>query len=268
MLNLHHLPQTITEVVGEGADLGLRVQYSWERQLLGSAGGPRRALPLVEQPRFLVVNGDTLTGVDLAALCADHLQSGARVTMALVPHPDHGSYGGVAVDGEGRVVGFEPAGASGPSWHFTGVQAVDASVFADLPADKPCDTVAGIYPELVEREPGSIRAFCSGARFRDIGTAWDYLQTSLELAEIEGAGSELCGRSCNVDAAATITRTILWDRVVVGAGARLDRCVVADAVVVPPGAHLERAAIARAIDAPARPGDMVRDGMLVSPFAV
>ena len=48
VLNLHHLPHTITRVVGDGAHLGLRARYSWEPVILGSAGGPRRALPLLE----------------------------------------------------------------------------------------------------------------------------------------------------------------------------------------------------------------------------
>ena len=42
VLNLHHLPHTLTAIVGDGSDLDLRVRYSWEMPVLGSAGGPRR----------------------------------------------------------------------------------------------------------------------------------------------------------------------------------------------------------------------------------
>ena len=51
VLNLHHRPETIAAVVGDGAHIGpqgLRVRYSWEPRLLGSAGGPRHALPLLD----------------------------------------------------------------------------------------------------------------------------------------------------------------------------------------------------------------------------
>ena len=51
VLNLHHLPHTITQLVGDGSDLGVRVRYSWEQPVLGSAGGPRQALPLLDSPR-------------------------------------------------------------------------------------------------------------------------------------------------------------------------------------------------------------------------
>ena len=64
VLNLHHRPATIAALVGDGTDLGVRVRYSWEQPVLGSAGGPRHALPLVvdrDDDDFLIVNGDTLT---------------------------------------------------------------------------------------------------------------------------------------------------------------------------------------------------------------
>ena len=49
VVNLHHKPESITAVVGDGADLGARVRYSWESPVLGSAGGPRHALPLLHR---------------------------------------------------------------------------------------------------------------------------------------------------------------------------------------------------------------------------
>src|SRR5262245_38631355 len=87
VLNLHHRPETITGVVGDGAHLGVRVRYSWEHPLLGSAGGPRHALPLLDAPTFLVVNGDTLCEIDLAPMIETHERSGALATLALVSNP-------------------------------------------------------------------------------------------------------------------------------------------------------------------------------------
>src|SRR5438270_6757761 len=85
VINLHYLPDTITAVVGDGSDLGARVRYSWEQPLiLGSAGGPRRALPIIGASSFYVVNGDTLTDLELAPLARDHESSGALVTMPVI----------------------------------------------------------------------------------------------------------------------------------------------------------------------------------------
>src|SRR5262245_11230860 len=73
VVNLHHLPATLTSVLGEGKDLGVRIRYSWEQPVvLGSAGGPRQALDIIGADTFLIVNGDTLTDVDLSALAQVH----------------------------------------------------------------------------------------------------------------------------------------------------------------------------------------------------
>src|SRR5262245_32122802 len=96
VLNLHHRPETITAVVGDGSDLGARVRYSWEQPVvLGSGGGPRVALPLVAADPFFIVNGDTLTDVDLTRVADAHAKSGATVTLALVPNREFDRYGGV-----------------------------------------------------------------------------------------------------------------------------------------------------------------------------
>ncbi len=266
VLNLHHKPSTITASIGDGSDYRVRVRYSWEPDLLGSAGGPRRALSILGTPRFLIVNGDTLSEVDISAVCRQHVQTGARVTMALVPHPEAGRYGGVLVDGEGRVTGFTSREAGDPSWHFVGIQAVDANVFSPLPPDRPCESVSSLYRDLIVNEPGSVRAFRCQARFRDVGTPADYLQTSLDLARDENQASSLTGQACRIASSARVTRTILWDRVVVGADVELDQCVVADDVVIPAGSRFAHAAIVRLDDAEPGAGDMVEGQLLVSPL--
>ena len=245
VLNLHHLPATITASVGDGADLGARVRYSWEQPVLGSAGGPRRALPLLApDDTFLIVNGDTLTDVDVAAMAAAHAESGAAVTMALIPNPRPDKYGGVEVEQQRWVSGFSRAGGTRDSYHFVGVQIVAARVFAGLADGVPAETVNAVYPALIRRERHAIAAFISTASFRDIGTASDYLKTSAELAAIEG-NRMTSGARTRIDPSASVVRTALWDDVTIGAGAELVDCVVADGVTIPDGARYHRCAIVR-----------------------
>ncbi len=143
VLNLHHLPASVTEAIGDGSAFGVRVRYSWEPRILGSAGGPARALPLLDAEQFFLVNGDTLTDLDLAALAARHSESGASVTLAVVRNPDPLHYGGVVLDDEGRVTGFSAPGPANRGWHFIGVQAVNGSVFAGLNPDEPASNGVG-----------------------------------------------------------------------------------------------------------------------------
>ena len=249
VLNLHHRPDTIARVVGEGTEWGLEVRYSWEAKVLGSAGGPRRALPLIDADHFLIVNGDTLTDCNLTGLVERHLETQARVTMAVVPG-DVGRYGGVLVGPEGRVTGFagraSPASAL-PVLHFIGVQAVNAGVFDGVADDEPSETVRTLYPRLIAEGVASIRAFESNAEFLDVGTAADYHRTVATVAAREGVAFDV-GEHCQIDAGAVVKDTVIWDRVVVPRATQLINCIVTDNVHVPAGERFEHCALVAGVD--------------------
>jgi NDP-sugar pyrophosphorylase family protein len=265
VINLHHHPESITRSVGDGADLGARVRYSWENPVLGSAGGPRHALPLVagDSGRFLVVNGDTLTNVDLERLVATHDASGSAVTMALIPNPRPDKYGGVLVE-NGYVTGFTRRGAAERSYHFIGVQVVGTGTFADLPDGVPAESVSGVYPRLLAADSTAVAAYVSDATFQDIGTAADYLGTSLELAELEG--EHLIGARTRIAQPAFVTRSVVWDDVVIGPQARLDSCIVCDGVHVPAGASFAHCAIVPAAGRVPQGDQRVVGDLLTSPI--
>jgi NDP-sugar pyrophosphorylase family protein len=343
VLNLHHHPESITASVGDGSDLGARVRYSWEQPVLGSAGGPRHALPLLidrsasrsplpasrfplpasrvpnppppprsgygaaapelartaqraqaGDPRspsppayaaerlrrglavartdgtaseggdtFIIINGDTLTDVNLAAMSERHRESGALVTMALIPNPRPETYGGVTVGGSGEITGFTRAGATRENYHFIGVQFADARAFAELADGVPAESVNVLYRSLIVSDPGSIAAFVCQARFQDIGTPADYLRTSVQLAREEG-DRLLAGRNVQIPASADVRGTAVWDDVVIGAHATLVDCVVGDGVRIPDHAHYERCAIVPAGGRRPAAGERITDGLLMT----
>lgn len=243
VFNLHHHPQTIAACLGDGSDLGVRVRYSWEREVLGSGGGPRHALPLLTDggaDRFLIVNGDTLTNVDLDAMLVAHARSGAAVTMALIANPAPDKYGGVLVDADAFVTGFSRRGTVLESFHFIGVQIVEAPVFLELEDGVPAGSVDELYPQLIARDARSVGGFISNASFHDIGTPADCLRTTLELALREGLRA---GAGTRVHPTAVVERSALWDDVSIGPAARIVECVVADGVTIPEGASFERSTI-------------------------
>ena len=245
VVNLHHLPHTITGIVGDGSEWGLPVRYSWEPTVLGSGGGPRHALPLLDSDPFFIVNADTLTDVDLAGLLEAHERTGALVTLAVVPNtmPDH--YSGLLAGDDHSVVGFTRKGDHTPSHHFIGVQVAARSVFAHLPDGEPAESVTGVYRELMTARPGSVRVWPSPASFDDIGTPRDYVETSFRLAAAEGPDS-LRGAGGDIAASARVSRTILWDRVQIGADAVLEECVLTDDVRIPAGLRLSGSVVVRA----------------------
>jgi len=252
VLNLHHRPDTITAVVGDGADIGVRVRYSWEQpRVLGSAGGPRRALPLLDGETLLIVNGDTMTDVNLADVETAHERSGAAVTLALVPNTDYERYGGVVLDRDQSVTGFVSRGpAAAGSYHFIGVQFANRAVFQPLEAGVPAQTIGGVYDEWIWTRPGSVRGFVAPAdtTFWDIGTPADYWRTSQAFAARERRGAGTTGRACIVHPFARVTRSILWDDVQIGPDVAIDECVVTDGVRVPGRASYRRSILVATAD--------------------
>jgi NDP-sugar pyrophosphorylase family protein len=261
VLNLHYLPHTITHVLGDGSDLDMRVRYSWEQPVLGSAGGPRLALPLLDADTFIIVNGDTLTDVDLAALIEEHRRSGALVTMAVVSSVEGSRYGGVRTEADGTVTGFTRRGSAEPSFHFVGVQAVEARAFDSIVSGARAESVSELYPRLIAARREAVRVHRCDAEFLDIGTPCDYLEASLLLAGREDR-ARADGARVRIDATAQVEDSILWDDVEVGPGAALRRCIVADGVRVPAGTSWAGATLRRA-DGEPTPGETLIDGLAV-----
>ena len=260
VLNLHHHPATIAAVVGDGAQYGARVRYSWEQPVLGSAGGPRHALPLLadgENGDFLIVNGDTLTNLDLGSLFARHRESGAQITMALIENPRPDWYGGVDVSPDGWVTGFSRGGR----YHFIGLQVAAPGAFAGIAEGAFAESVNMLYPCLMRANPRAIAAHVSAASFLDIGTPRDCLDTSLSLAEREGP--HLVGARSMIHPSARVARTAVWDDVAIGAGATLLDCIVADGARIPAGARFERCAIVPAGNRPPAAGERLEGNLLV-----
>jgi NDP-sugar pyrophosphorylase family protein len=247
ILNLHHLPETITGILGDGTGHGVRIRYSFEQPLLGSAGGPGRAFSLVDDDRLWLVNGDTLARVDLHAMAACHAASGALVTMAVIPNHDPAHYSGVLIDGSDAVTGFSRRGSGAASWHFVGTQVAEREAFASVPDGVRAESVNGLYPELIARQAGAVRVFRAETEFLDIGTTADYLDACLALAGAPDAAA-LRGRRTSVAPDAVLRSTVLWDDVLVGSRAQLTRCVVTSGVSIPDGFTADAQVLEPAVD--------------------
>lgn len=253
VVNLHHLPATITALVGHGDDVGVEVRYSWEAIVLGSGGGPRRAFDLLDAERAYIVNADTLTDVDLAALASDHARHGPLVTLASTPDARPG-YNALEVTADGRFAGVTAAGTAtapgmGRRVHFIGVQVAERQAFAAASPDLPSEALKTVYPQLVATAPASVRVWPSAVAFHDIGTPRDYLASVRTIAAAEGRALDR-GEGSRADPSADVAGSVLWDHVTVGAGAVVHDCVLADGVVVPAGLRLKGMAVVPRATAP------------------
>lgn len=240
VLNLHHRPETITRILGDGAHLGLRVRYSWERSILGSAGGPRHALPLIASDTFLIVNGDTVPAFDIRPMLDRHAASRAAVTLAVMPNPAPDEYNGLVLDEHDAVTGFVRKGMADRSWHFVGVQIASARVFAPLADGVAAETTSGIYREMLAAEPGRIRGWRIDEPFVDVGTPHMYLAAVLDAVASESGERRQGWRQtppassiepgATVDPSSRVVRSVIWPEAHIERGVDLEDCIVAGPV--------------------------------------
>ncbi len=264
VVNLHHRPESIAAALGDGVALGCQVRYSWERVVLGSAGGPRHALPLLGD-RFFLINGDTLCDIDLEQLYEAHRARGALVTLAVTRNPAPERYGGVVTDTDGWITGFAGAGDRRRPLHFVGIQVAEATVFGNLPDGVPAASIGGLYDALLPAK--QIAAHLVDDRFLDVGTPADYLTATRVLgATAEAKSDSSVGVRCVIDPSARVICSVLWNDVTIGSDCRLTDCVVTDGVQLPDGSTLDRQAVvlmpkdtAQAMDIPGakRIGDLL-----------
>src|SRR5687767_10151964 len=99
------LASGVRNVLGDGDAFGIRLRYVEEPRPLGTGGALKFAESLLDE-RFLMLNGDVLSDIDVTAQLERHEAVGARATLTLAPVPDPSAYGLVRTDAEGRVAAF------------------------------------------------------------------------------------------------------------------------------------------------------------------
>lgn len=183
-VNLHHRPEAIPAYLGDGSSFGVKVTYSYEATLLGSAGAVKKLEPFFDES-FFVIYGDVLTDIDLTALAACHLERRAALTMALHEADEPSRCGIAEVDTGGMVQRFQekppPQEVFSP-WANAGVYAAEPSILRFIPEDSFFDFGSQLIPLLLEAgEP--IGAYLSDSYFLDIGSLERYEQAERDLAK-------------------------------------------------------------------------------------
>jgi len=243
VVNLHHLPETVTAALGDGQDLGLTIHYSPERRILGTGGGPRAVRDFFGTEPFLLVNGDMLFDFDLRRLVARHRSSGARATLALLPNPDPRVYGPVVTDRTGAVLSLagRPRRARGTVSLFTGVHVMDP-VLLDLLPEGASDTVLDLYAPLVA-EGGHVAGVRVKGAWYDLGRPAPYRDTQLRLLPGRGRDRALVHPTAQVSSSARLRRSVVGAGARIGAGARVERSILWDGATVEEGAQVREAVV-------------------------
>jgi len=245
------LASGVRNVLGDGSAYGVRLRYVEEPQPLGTGGALKFAEPLLDE-RFLMLNGDVLTDLDVTAQLALHDARGARATVALTPVEDPSAYGLVRTLADGAVTGFveKPAPDQIDTRNISaGIYVLERSVLELLEPERPASIERDVFPRLVG---DGLYAYVGEGYWLDIGTPERYLEGTFDILEGNVAtpvaerlgdgyvcvepGSENAGRvipaalvehDCRIGRGARIGgRVVLETGVTVGADTTIERAVV------------------------------------------
>lgn len=178
------LPDAVQEALGDGSDYGMRITYLQEPEPRGTAGALKFAQEHL-QDRFLMLNGDVLTDVDVSAQIAQHERTGATATLGLVPVEDPSAYGLVLTRSDGAVTGFlekpGPEQLVGVDDYLisAGIYVLERSVLDMIEPDANVSIETQVWPALVG--DGLYAAADRNAYWLDIGTPQRYLQGTTDI---------------------------------------------------------------------------------------
>jgi mannose-1-phosphate guanylyltransferase len=281
-------PTKVRDALGDGSSLGLRLRYVVEPEPRGTAGALKFAEDLLDE-RFLMLNGDTLTDIDVGAQLAQHERTGAVGTLGLVPVEDPSAYGLVLIAADHTVTGFRekpsPDELVGVDRYLisAGIYVLERAVLDLIQPDRNVSIEREVWPRLVG--DGLYGAPADGAYWMDIGTPERYLQGTFDILEgnvrtgvldrldgflavaddvtAEGriVPPAVVGAGSSIAAGAHVgSLVVLGAGVTVGAGARVERAVVLDGATIGAGCDVRDCIVA--------PGAHIEDGVVVSGGAV
>jgi mannose-1-phosphate guanylyltransferase len=245
------LADGVRSVLGDGSELGIRLRFVEEPEPLGTAGALKLAEPMLDE-RFLMLNGDVLTDIDLTEQIAQHEASGARATLALVAVADPTAYGVVVLEDDRSVRDFveKPSAEDVPSNLISaGAYVLERSILELIAPDRNVSIEREVWPALIG---AGLYGYPSQSYWLDIGTPARYLQGTFDIiaGNVQTAVRERLGeRWLTIEDSSemhgrVIPPAVLERGVSVGAGAHVGSLVVlAEDVAIGAGTTVERAVI-------------------------
>jgi mannose-1-phosphate guanylyltransferase len=241
VLALGFKPEPFLAAFPDGTCAGLRLHYAVEPEPLDTAGAIRFAAGHIGiDDTFVVVNGDVLTDLDIAALVRFHRDRGAEGTLHLTPVDDPSAYGVVDSDADGRVRRFveKPAPGTEPSDEVNaGTYVLEPSVLARIPGERRVSIEREVFPAMAAE--GSLFALRTDDYWLDTGRPEPYRRANLDLLD----GVRRSARCEAIEPGAVVAPTAEVVHSLVSAGASIgDGARVVDSVVLP-GARVGAGAV-------------------------
>ncbi len=246
VLSMGYRPDAFADAYPDGACAGVALHYAIEPEPLDTAGAIRFAADHAGiDERFVVVNGDVLTDLDLGALVAFHDAHQGEGSIALHRVDDPSAFGVVPTDDDGRVEAFveKPPRDEAPTDLINaGTYVLEASVLDRIEKGRKVSIEREVFPAMVA--DGVLYAMAGDTYWIDTGTPVKYLQAQIDLVRgTRGERVDGVHPGAQIDPSATVARSVVSDGAVIEAGASVRGSVVMTGAVVGAEAIVERAIV-------------------------
>jgi mannose-1-phosphate guanylyltransferase len=287
--------ETFEAHYGDGSSIGLDLEYVTETVPMGTGGGIRNVadrLRAAPGEPVLILNGDVLSGHDIAAQVALHTSRDAAVTLYLTRVPDARAFGCVPIDDDGRVTAFlEKMPEPVTNLINAGCYVFRRSVIDSIAPDRPVSVERETFPDLLAAG-ALVLGFVDDSYWLDLGTPAAFVQGSADLvrgiaptpalpgpigdalvldaagvsSQASIVGGSCLGRGVTVEAGATIDGSVVFDDAFIEHGATVRASVIGRGARVGAGVRLDGVILGDRVDVGA--GNELLEGARVWPGAL
>ena len=151
VLGIGYKADLIKEYFGDGSKLGLKIDYSLEREPLGTAGALKLAESFFDSS-FFMCNGDEVKDINYSLMQELHEKNKATATLALVEVENAAEFGSVETVGD-RIVAFrEKEGVKKPGVVSAGAYVIEKGIFEFIPAGKKFSIEKEVFPAIAREK--------------------------------------------------------------------------------------------------------------------
>ncbi len=155
VINTHYFPEAVPNYFGNGGKWGVEIKYSFEPEILGTAGGLKKVEDeFTDEREFLVVYGDNVFDLDFLGIANQPLKSACSVLLFdRTVNPNSGAAGGVVEVSDGLITGFYE-GISRPEIPYVngGVYKCTPEIFKLIPENRFYDFGKEVFPEMLKQQ--------------------------------------------------------------------------------------------------------------------
>ena len=277
---LGYLPDAIIDYFGDGSAFDVSLHYYVEEMPLGTAGGVKRAQDFLDET-FIVLSGDGITDLNIAAALDFHRRKGSLATLVLRREVNPLEYGVVTTDSDGKIRAFyeKPARCDAVSDTVnTGIYIFEPQALSFIPDDCAYDFGHDLFPALVQADE-PVYGYVTDDYWCDIGDVRAYLSAhraamegQIRLNGLSGCNGAVVLPGARVDPAAILEAPCLIAQgAQVSAGARIGAySVLGENAFAGKNADLKRSILwtgARAEDGAQLRGAILASGASIAPHA-